>query len=518
MSTGSSASGYVAVNGALSYQGADVEYECSICPEHKKGKATHYCGKCGQNYCDECISLHKKLHKDHRVQNESQQHLWGPEITDTDQTSYGSYISTPTDKVHSTRRKEVQRHQNHASRTQRRRRHGSYDTEDNTSSASNLFKMGTMESKEKTCQWLNENCDVKPPSDKRTINRVIHCKHYKEVNIYKDSQYPKQKNIPPVRERRRDDVFVQEQEQASLRDVNTPSDVSSLGQSSEMGNDDKISEVTNACTSIKTPTPLPKKGNEHLIINPEVNPCHITGVCVLPEGSLILVDQENFRVKQFDQHLNYVSYYLFYEHPWDVCAVEHSEMAITVYQPRVRQEIYVMSVSGRRIREKKVIRAKHNHCRGIAYHDKKLYVGHVRIVSIYSMASGEVLNDIFVDTAPRGFTVRGLALSLDGEMLYVTDFQSSSLITFEKSKRYVTYNNLSTRLIVSPSGVCVSRSGGRVFVCDSFTHAILEVDRQGKRVKGTVGSAVDPRAIWFDERNNRLLVGQKNNNVLIIYL
>ncbi|XP_052768076.1 uncharacterized protein LOC128208558 [Mya arenaria] len=263
-----------------------------------------------------------------------------------------------------------------------------------------------MEPMDKTGQWLQETSKpIRPLTNKEatalsTVKKTPNSIFKWAANT---KNRRKETHLPTLFERREDTDFVQEQYQACLRDFNTLSNVSSFTQTTQSDNYDKIAEVTDDSDSITSQKPLHKIWQKNVVFVPEVIPCHITGICMLPEGSLTIVDQENFRVKQFDPHLNYVSYHKVFEHPWDVCPVEHSDMAIGVFQSNVRQEIHVMS-------------------------------------------------------------------------------------------------------------------GDRVFVCDSYTHAILEVDRQGKHVLGTVGSAVDPRAIWFDERNNRLLVGQKKDNVLIISL
>ncbi|WAR19802.1 hypothetical protein MAR_001640, partial [Mya arenaria] len=285
------------------------------------------------------------------------------EIFDTDQTSYGSNKTTSTDAKYNKRGEEVKRYQ-YQNKYRRRPRPRSNDTK-NTAFESNIPKIGTMEPMDKTGQWLQETSKpIRPLTNKEatalsTVKKTPNSIFKWAANT---KNRRKETHLPTLFERREDTDFVQEQYQACLRDFNTLSNVSSFTQTTQSDNYDKIAEVTDDSDSITSQKPLHKIWQKNVVFVPEVIPCHITGICMLPEGSLTIVDQENFRVKQFDPHLNYVSYHKVFEHPWDVCPVEHSDMAIGVFQSNVRQEIHVMSVSGREKGHTDEARPLQGHC------------------------------------------------------------------------------------------------------------------------------------------------------------
>lgn len=54
------------------------DYCCTVCEEDKlNSEASFYCYKCRKQFCDSCVRLHDKVHRDHAVLDRKCVQNWG---------------------------------------------------------------------------------------------------------------------------------------------------------------------------------------------------------------------------------------------------------------------------------------------------------------------------------------------------------------------------------------------------------------------------------------------------------
>ncbi|WAR14663.1 MIB2-like protein, partial [Mya arenaria] len=112
--------------------------------------------------------------------------------------------------------------------------------------------------------------------------------------------------------------------------------------------------------------------------------------------------------------------------------------------------------------------------------------------------------------APDHVNVHYIAVSEDGQRIYITNQKKNSLVTIASPGHVSeqTHHDFS-----GPEGVYVGKRG-TVFVCGSASHTILQADGKGKRIT-VFATEMDglnsPRTVCFRSDTSELIVGQRGS-------
>lgn len=250
--------------------------------------------------------------------------------------------------------------------------------------------------------------------------------------------------------------------------------------------------------------------------------CLITGIDQLPDGRTIIVDGNNNKIKLLSTSTFSVLAELHQTlTPRDVCHTTGTELAVAACEwaypdgKVLKSEIICVKADTKKLLPTKTIKLRHG-CRSIAYHAKSLYVGCNHVIYIYNM-DGKLLKKLS-DKSLSNYVCK-FSLGADANMLYVTSYTNNSLFTLDNKGQKL--SALSDPDLRGPLGVCVTDTDA-VFVCGRDSHTIIQVDQHGKRKVSSLATNTDgvyrPLALCYDKTKRRLLVGLRNENILVLNL
>ncbi|KAH3826794.1 uncharacterized protein LOC127882163 [Dreissena polymorpha] len=121
--------------------------------------------------------------------------------------------------------------------------------------------------------------------------------------------------------------------------------------------------------------------------------CSITGICELPNGELIVVDNTNQNVKLLDMQFNVVANTVLQHSPSDMCSISPNEVAIASESGRT---IQFLTVNNRHIVLGRTLQFKHD-CHGIAHYKGSVFVTSGTTLCQYTL-DGQLVKNIYEDT------------------------------------------------------------------------------------------------------------------------
>ncbi|KAH3895955.1 hypothetical protein DPMN_020124 [Dreissena polymorpha] len=100
--------------------------------------------------------------------------------------------------------------------------------------------------------------------------------------------------------------------------------------------------------------------------------CDIRGICVLPDGQVLVVDSNNNNVKLLNQQYQAVSHWDVNAWPFDICLITPSEVAVAVNTSYIHEVQFITVNQGKLVPGRK-FQLQHE-CTGIAHHYGDLFV------------------------------------------------------------------------------------------------------------------------------------------------
>ncbi|XP_053373515.1 uncharacterized protein LOC123532364 isoform X1 [Mercenaria mercenaria] len=245
-----------------------------------------------------------------------------------------------------------------------------------------------------------------------------------------------------------------------------------------------------------------------------VTPCYINSACALEDGTLVLADRDNRKLKRVESS-NYTvtdSCYLS-AYPWQVCAVNNQEVAVSCGRAGVKFVSLQPKMTVTR-----QINPGHT-CRGLAYVDGHLYITDVDSVYEYT-TTGTMLRQFTKNQSgkPIFCNIYSLAVSGDGGKIYVAD-RKNGLVSIDRTGKVLgVFNSLKVR---SPEDILVTDNGS-VLVCGydsknivqfgSDCEMIGEVDllKSNSNEKGCT-------SICYSSFSSKVIVGRYSTNEIEVY-
>ncbi|KAH3718914.1 hypothetical protein DPMN_061740 [Dreissena polymorpha] len=127
-----------------------------------------------------------------------------------------------------------------------------------------------------------------------------------------------------------------------------------------------------------------RKSVHNVRIPSDSNSCHITGMCALPDGQVLVADRDNKRVKLLSQQYKVVSHWDVNAEPQDICQITPSEVAVLAVNISNIHGVQFITVNQGKLVPGRKFQLQHE-CRFIAHHQGDLFVTSVQELYKYTL-------------------------------------------------------------------------------------------------------------------------------------
>ncbi|KAH3879862.1 hypothetical protein DPMN_003770 [Dreissena polymorpha] len=241
--------------------------------------------------------------------------------------------------------------------------------------------------------------------------------------------------------------------------------------------------------------------------------CDIRGICVLPDGQVLVVDWKNDNVKLLNQQYQVVSHWDVKAEPLDICLITPSEVAVAVNTSNIREVQFITVNQGKLVSGRK-FQFQHK-CTCITHHQGNLFVTSGQELYKYSL-NGKLICRLYQDRS-AALTVYKCAVSPTGDRLYITNWDNKLLTLARDGTLLATYTDpalpgLLEGLHVTPAG--------QVLVCGYRPHTVLQVGWEGQSKLATLATEEDgvrrPWSVCYSSTTSSIIVGQdRDDNTLV---
>jgi WD40 repeat protein len=203
--------------------------------------------------------------------------------------------------------------------------------------------------------------------------------------------------------------------------------------------------------------------------------CNIRSVCCMEDGTIILADNINRKLKRLHSY-----YYTVSDHcdlpgePWQVCMINNTQIAVTVPS---KKEIHFISLLGRQMKTVNWFNTDFV-CHGLAYANKNLYISDSQTFVYMYTLSGRKLQQFSKDQLGHKLfsSICSLAVSQDATRIYVADY-NNGLIVLDNNGQVISLFN--DRQLKGATCCYLSEAGG-VLVSGCGSNNVLQFTPDGK--------------------------------------
>ena len=238
--------------------------------------------------------------------------------------------------------------------------------------------------------------------------------------------------------------------------------------------------------------------------------CNIVDVCQLGNGTLLLADASNGRLKQMDILYQLVDCLDLPAEPTSVATLDEGR-AIVALKGAVNSVIQILDVRQRlKPCDSFIIPDR---CDALACGGDELFLSSRGVVYVYSL-KGELLQDIYTNDDEGSIT--SLAFNAEITKLYIMD-SVRGLVTIATNGEEL--GSTSDDSLKGHCSVVVDKSG-QILTSGQDTHVVSQFNHDlsclGVLVTGSAGFR-QPQALAFDRLNTRLIAASKTKNVLKVF-
>lgn len=236
----------------------------------------------------------------------------------------------------------------------------------------------------------------------------------------------------------------------------------------------------------------------------------ISGVGVLFDGRVVLVDQEHYTVQLYDRNYRFLSELKLDSRPFDVAVISDNKIVVSLQSERVLKFILVSGDGLSFVADLGV--PCDMVCYGVCRGGGNYCVCCGDEVWILS-DDGRVVNRLKTDKTGNSLFVQAEYVTIDntGNVLFVSDSGSNKILAIQVDGRRLwefSYQGF------KPAGLkCVDLY---IYVCDRDQHRVLMLNMDGHVVKQSiVGRLENPRALCFHNAATQLIVTQMRNDAIV---
>ncbi|XP_053402973.1 uncharacterized protein LOC128558139 [Mercenaria mercenaria] len=286
--------------------------------------------------------------------------------------------------------------------------------------------------------------------------------------------------------------------------VQTPS------QNIDLTADPRISSLLEEINVLGT-ADIPKEDSRkyYVKVQSDKTECDIVSACTLDDGTILLSDNGNNRLKRLDSSIFTVRDYCDLPgQPWQVCAINKQQAAVCLPD---KKEVRFISLTNRMNLTNNI--TTDFVCNGLAYADGNLYISDSNTsVYIYTV-SGKLLEQFTKDQSGQNlfYDISSISVSVDGSRIYVADWKNG-LIVLDNSGRVV------RRFNDSHFGACDSYITGRgsLLMCGQSSNNVLQFEQNGELIGEVVrsdGRHFHPQAICCNQQMSKMVIGWNKDEI-----
>lgn len=251
--------------------------------------------------------------------------------------------------------------------------------------------------------------------------------------------------------------------------------------------------------------------------------CSITGMCVLPDGKVILADEANENVKLFDSNGLFEAYVKLETEPWDVTAIEQYEAAVSC--PASKNIHIILTYDSLAITRTISLDKR---CYGITYHSNEIYVAmenEIRIITYEGKVSQKICSESArkrLFTLPLSFprTIFRSAKYVDlnteqkNVKILVSDSSKNCVVSVSRHGKILSMLKLGNESV--PYGVTFG-NGNKFYVCTSPNMLLaINSDEHGNRIKKVLEMNAT-QAVHYHHISKSVWVSLKAFNFVMVY-
>ncbi|XP_053402217.1 uncharacterized protein LOC123540155 [Mercenaria mercenaria] len=263
-----------------------------------------------------------------------------------------------------------------------------------------------------------------------------------------------------------------------------------------------LEQVSAAETTYKPRTTAYKvkqKRDIDIKIKEDKNTCSIWGSCFTEDGSLLLADLYNNKLKRLDVSTDTITHHLDLESgPIAVCLTSKQKAAASL----ANNTIQFVSLGDKMATTRKL---KMDHqCYGLAFNDGKFFISdNSKTVYIHDI-SGTMLHKITTDKSgnPIFSSTRHISVSTNRDRVYVADIETG-VITLDIQGNYL--STFTDPDLVKPQGVCTDKRGNILVTCYRPSN-IVQISEDSKTKLSIIKTEQHPLSVCFDPHQNKLVV------------
>ncbi|XP_053378961.1 uncharacterized protein LOC123534753 [Mercenaria mercenaria] len=228
--------------------------------------------------------------------------------------------------------------------------------------------------------------------------------------------------------------------------------------------------------------------------------CYISDVCQLQDGTIILADCDNRKIKKLDMNYSIKDHCDLGGSPMGICCTGQNEVAVKMFNNKVQFISVGSSLS--KLRE---ISVEGGGCYGIVYFAGELWISTESGVNVYS-TFGSLLKTISQDVNGQNiFQSITQHMAVSGETVIVADNSDGAVCL---GKDCTVQRELRDIRLDSTKGVCVS-CDGTVFLSGFSSPNIVMFAKNGNNLGEFVAKDAGLKssiALHYDSKMNRLIV------------
>ncbi|XP_053401727.1 uncharacterized protein LOC128557719 [Mercenaria mercenaria] len=253
-----------------------------------------------------------------------------------------------------------------------------------------------------------------------------------------------------------------------------------------------------------------QKSNIDIRLTEDKCSCSIFGSCFTEDGSLLLADSKNNKLKYLDVSTDTIINDLDLEaEPTAVCLTSEQEAAVSLNN----KTIQFVSLGDKMATTRK-LKMGHN-CYGLAFYDGKFFISNEDETVYIHDINGTMLHKVTADQSgnPIFSDIKHVSVGTNRDRVYVTD-NDTGVITLDIQGNYL--STFTDPDLVYPQGVCTDKRGN-ILVSGYGSSNIVQISEDSKTKIGILKTEIYPLSVCFDPYQNRLVVTHNESNTIEVY-
>ncbi|XP_060604297.1 uncharacterized protein LOC132757125 [Ruditapes philippinarum] len=245
-------------------------------------------------------------------------------------------------------------------------------------------------------------------------------------------------------------------------------------------------------------------------VKSDTEDCYISSACCLKNGSILLADHNNKKLKQIRGY-NYTvtDYYDLPEQPWQVCSISKTDVALTL---PLQHEVHFISGEEKMKRTNKI--KTDFECYGLAYTNNNLYISDASTsVYVYTLSGTKLQHFSETQSGQKLFSnIHSIAVSTDGARIYVADFYNG-LIVLDNNGQVITTSNGEQ---FCGANCCYITKAGSMLV-STYGSSVLQFTPDGELIGEVIKADSEGRSeilsVCCNQQMSRMFVCSIDDNI-----